>query len=472
MDRVNDPVGEEFMRCALGDVRRNRRASLLASRLVSNGGRSLAQTCGTWPSAKATYRLLRSPGVTPERLLHGHRLQTGARASGRRVVLAAQDTTTLSFGDRAPIPGLGPVDSALAVQGFFAHTALLIDPDTDSILGVAAQEIWSRSWTPVPKDESAAARKKRPRESEHWARVQQDVARAFGREALPDGTWRPAGESTPHVVAVFDREGDIFEAMEELRRLDHGFVIRAVRSRKLKSPVGDATLSFDAVERSGELGQVPFEVPRRPGQSSRQTMLSVRATPLDLLPPKNRDRRGAALSVSMVLIREVDPLAGTEPVEWYLVTTEPCRTLEEALVVVGYYRFRWRVEEFHMGLKTGCGMERAQLEHYDALANLLAISSVAAWKILVMREESRKDASAPPPEVLSEVQKEILRAEFPRIGPAPRARDWLRAIAMLGGFFGRKSDGEPGWRTLWWGWQRLELLEKGWRLAHGALSRR
>ena len=31
-------------------------------------------------------------------------------------------------------------------------------------------------------------------------------------------------------------------------------------------------------------------------------------------------------------------------------------------------------------------------------------------------------------------------------------------VARLGGFLARKSDGEPGWQTLWEGWQQLQQL--------------
>lgn len=459
-------LSKEFARSPLGDVRRRIRAADLASLLVVASGRSLAQACGTWASAKATYSLLRKPIVTPENLLLGHRLETAARATGRRVVLAAQDTTTLSFGDRQPIDGMGPIDSGVSVQGFFAHTALLVDPDTETILGVGGQEIWARSWTPAPKAETGDERKKRARESEHWARVQEDVARAFGRDVGEDGVWTPAASTAPRVVAVFDREGDIFEAMETLQALGHGFVIRAIRSRKLKDPIGDATLSFDAVERAAELGEVKLVVPRRPGQPGRPATLTVRSVSFNVLPPKNRGRKGRDLELSMVLIREESPPDGIEPLEWYLVTTEPCATMDEAVRVVTYYRFRWRVEEFHMGLKTGCGVERAQLGSYHAFSNLVSIASVSAWRLLRLRDEARTDAPDAPPEVLNDVQKAVLRARFPRLAATPRAREWLRAVAMLGGFLGRKSDGEPGWRALWWGWQRLEQLEQGWRLAH------
>ena len=38
----------------------------------------------------------------------------------------------------------------------------------------------------------------------------------------------------------------------------------------------------------------------------------------------------------------------------------------------------------------------------------------------------------------------------------------MRWIAQLGGFLGRKSDGEPGITTIWRGWQRLQDLSAAW----------
>ncbi|WP_448287985.1 IS4 family transposase [Phormidesmis priestleyi] len=40
------------------------------------------------------------------------------------------------------------------------------------------------------------------------------------------------------------------------------------------------------------------------------------------------------------------------------------------------------------------------------------------------------------------------------------AQFW-QAVARLGGFIGRKSDGQPGWQTLWRGWLRLQDLAWG-----------
>ena len=41
----------------------------------------------------------------------------------------------------------------------------------------------------------------------------------------------------------------------------------------------------------------------------------------------------------------------------------------------------------------------------------------------------------------------------------------LLAIGRLGGHMNRRSDGMPGWLTLWRGMEKLRLMAKGARLA-------
>ncbi len=52
----------------------------------------------------------------------------------------------------------------------------------------------------------------------------------------------------------------------------------------------------------------------------------------------------------------------------------------------------------------------------------------------------------------------------------PSLREAVRMVASLGGFLGRKSDGEPGTKSLWLGLQRLEDLMAMWKIATGLPS--
>jgi hypothetical protein len=43
--------------------------------------------------------------------------------------------------------------------------------------------------------------------------------------------------------------------------------------------------------------------------------------------------------------------------------------------------------------------------------------------------------------------------------------EFYRELAKLGGFLGRRSDGDPGWITIWRGWEKLRTLVRGAQLA-------
>jgi hypothetical protein len=45
----------------------------------------------------------------------------------------------------------------------------------------------------------------------------------------------------------------------------------------------------------------------------------------------------------------------------------------------------------------------------------------------------------------------------------PTLREAMRMVASLGGFLGRKGDGEPGTKSLWIGIQRLDDIEATWK---------
>jgi hypothetical protein len=67
--------------------------------------------------------------------------------------------------------------------------------------------------------------------------------------------------------------------------------------------------------------------------------------------------------------------------------------------------------------------------------------------------------------VLTPLQMTVLCGLRPRLKPDCLASEALRAIAVMGGFMGRKGDGNPGWRTLWAGFEKLLMAERGFLVA-------
>ncbi len=423
---------------------------------------SLPQQMGGWAELKGAYRLLAHPKVSAEAILGGHQAATVQRSQAHARVLAIQDTTAQSFTHR--VKDDGPLNQLPAVHGQWVHTVLALSGSEHQVLGVLHQQVWARAErSRRKKKETASARKKRLRESLRWSEAVCAVSEMFS--TLPQ-------ERRPQVVHVMDREADIFEVLETLHAVGDSYVIRATRDRLLAAEAGQEpgpqrNYLFGFAEQAPVRGTVQQQVPARGGQPARVAQLEVRSCAVRLMPPLNRERRGDVLALHVVLAREVAPAPGITPLYWCLLTCLPIDTWQQVQEVLAIYEARWCIEEFHMGLKTGCQVEQRQLETCHALTNFLALATVVACGMLALRDAARQQPSPPASVLLSQVQLDLLAVLRPKLQlpEAPTAYEALRAVASLGGFIGRASDGEPGWRTLWRGWLSLLQAEVGFRLA-------
>ena len=134
----------------------------------------------------------------------------------------------------------------------------------------------------------------------------------------------------------------------------------------------------------------------------------------------------------------------------------------EAICCLEWYAARWSIEVWHRVLKSGCKIEKRQLQSAERLKRALSVYDVIAWRILYATMLGREcpDLAC---EILLESSEwqalycatfktKVLPLRTPTLGEAV---SW---IATLGGFLGRKSDGLPGPTALWRGFRRLADL--------------
>ncbi len=453
----------EFGQAQLGDTRRTKRAVQVAASLVRQPTSSIPKVHDDWSQTKGAYRLISNKQINHEALMSGHTTRTVERASNHAAILLLEDGSSFSFSGKKR-HGLGPVNDSPHSQGLHVHTVLAVSKGTHEVLGVLDQQLWVRSSQKKPKKESVSQRKKRNRESLVWVRSTERALNAFAKHS-------PLGPR-PKLISVGDRENDIYEALLEKDRLGMGYVIRAKCNRLLDDDDEAGASSepkrrylLEEVRTAPIVATTEVEVPARPGRAARTAPLEVRAMEATVCPPKNLDRKGHSLALNIVLAIEPNPPAGVEPLVWYLLTREPIATAEDVLAVVGIYQARWLIEEFHMGFKSGCHSEQRQFETAHAIKNFLAFAAVIAWHLLALRDLARRPEPIPASHVLSPTLLAVLAALRPRLPDQPTARQALRTIATLGGFLARKGDGEPGWRTLWRGFERLLASEAGYLAA-------
>ncbi len=457
---------DEFAGADFGDARIAGRLMRFATAVAKAPATGLPEAAGSDGELEGVYRFLRNERVTPARILAPHLARTVERV-GERAPLVVHDTTEFGFGGTSQRAGLGRISEEGEKQGFFGHYALAVAGDgSREPLGVVGLQTFARTGPPT-----APHRHKRragvPTERTRWSELALRVGKTF-----------------PTAIHVMDREADSYEIVSELTAADARFVIRVCRDRCLLRPEGTDSKLFGAADRGPIFAtrSVPLSRRRReadarnrkiyPPRGERLAELGLRATSHTIKRPHRRALENCpeSLTVNMVTVEEAHPPPDTAPVSWRLLTSEPVETVEQVEAVVDAYRARWVIEEYFKALKTGCAFEKRQLESLRTLVNALAVFSVIAWRLLLLRSVARLRPDAPASDALTERQVRVLQqlahlddqGVIPRIDlpPSPTAQHALAALAQLGGHI--KNNGPPGWQVLGRGYESLLLIELGW----------
>jgi Transposase DNA-binding/Transposase Tn5 dimerisation domain len=444
LSSLSDPLRwaqQQWSATALGDARRTRRAVQLGAALASRPDDSLPEQTGSWGAVKAAYRLLNEPEVTYTALSEPHWQATRQHAKQTGTVLFVQDTSDLDFTAHRQTTGLGWIGNT-GGRGFLLHSCLAVRPAAaPEILGLAAQQVWTRH--EVKKGtETRATRAKRRKESEVWAEVVETIG-----PAAPDQRW----------VSVSDRASDIFSFVRRARAQSWHALWRVGQNRLVRIGSGRVVKLLDWVRRLPAQTETVVELRGRDGQPPRTVRLQVAWSAVVLCPPRNGRQRQQE-PVSGWCVRCWEASKRKNALEWILFTTVPVTDVASALERIEWYRWRWMVEEYHKALKTGCAMEQRQLQSAQGLRALLGFLAIVAVRLLQLRTVARTAPATPASQVVEpELLETVVRL---RGGSADRrtADQFWRAVAGLGGFLARKGDGDPGWQTLWRGWQRLQDL--------------
>jgi hypothetical protein len=401
--------------------------------------------------AKAAYRLLDRPEVTHESVIRNHCQRTLEATAAPGDYLIIEDSMAAAYPGLAATEGLGPIGEGYT-RGLWVHNTLVVKVDwqtgQQALLGLLGQRVWARppeSTKKRKKEDNHARHMREDRESQRWMAA---VERTDG--PLENTTW----------TYVADRESDIYELFQSAWLNAWHFVIRASHRRALAG-AWEGTDLFTAAAQAPVRGILALRLP----QEGRTAKLEVRSTTLELRGPQRPGGALANTTVGVVHVIEVDPPAGAKPLHWVLLTDHDVDTLEQCVRVIETYRRRWLVEEYHKALKTGLKVEDSQLTTAQRLSALIGILSVVAV-FLVQRKLAAR--STPDAELQSDDADPTLIAILKKTDPPkgkPTQRWFWLAIAKLGGFLARKGDGDPGWLTLWRGWQTLMILARGYELA-------
>jgi hypothetical protein len=373
--------------------------------------------------------------------------------------LVIGDTTELDFGIHRAVPDLGPTGNGSG-WGFLLHNALMVEAQSKEVIGLAGQTIHYRPQKKkLSKKEHAAARLKRKRESDVWGIVIDQVG-----SPPEEVEW----------IHVLDRGGDNFEVFCHLLQQHSGWVVRAARLNRyvLAGPEKQRMPLSDYLPHLALLGSYELSLRARPQQPARTAKLEVRVGSIHMPVPHHKspwvqEFNPEPILMNVVYVVEVDPPADVEPISWVLLTSLPAETFEHAWEVIEYYEARWLVEEYHKALKTGCRVQDRQLKTASRLEAMVGLMSVSAVRLLQLKSLARTSPETPAQRVVPRIWLQMLKAARKGLH---RVHDltvgqFYREVAKLGGFLGRKGDGDPGWITIWRGWEKLNNFVHGATLA-------
>jgi hypothetical protein len=447
---MNTFFSQELRFADLGDKRLNRRLERLVTALADKPAASVPHALDDWGQTKAAYRFWDNDRVAAAAIRDAHRQATVARLPDAGVVLAIQDTTTLSFTGHKAVQGLGYLTKRHQ-RGLLVHSLLAVTDDGVP-LGVLHQQVWARATKRFGRRRTRSRRRTAHKESQRWLTALDEAAAL----ATP----------TRSVVVVADREADLFDLFAAPRPAGVDLLVRAKPRRRLHK---DARLLGQAAAAAPVVATLAVTLPRADDRPARTATLALRAAAVTLERPSVHPRRRflQPTPVQVILAEQTDAAPGETPLRWLLLTTRPALTPEAVVQAVVWYSRRWLIERLHFVLKSGCRIEALQLETAARLQRALATYLIVAWGLLWLTYQARRRPEEPWTAILDGTQQEVLLRHFrlPPDGPPPTLQEAVRLVARLGGFLNRRGDGEPGVQCLWRGWQELQAMAKGYRLS-------
>ena len=420
----------EFGGAELGDQRLNGRLVQSARALAAMPGRAFSGVAqGDKAAVKGYYRLIDKPDdsqVDMQAILAPHHERTVQRMRALPTVLCIQDGSDLNYSGLAQCQGLGSIgtnQTGARSPGLHLHSTLAVSTE-----GLPLGVLGAQCGAPIvrPEHDARAACDVPVEEKKTYAWIQGlreciEVARQ-----LPD----------TRLVCVMDREADFFELFDEQRNTvgnttskSGGRVDLLVRAKHDRATTGESHL-FDSVRGSTERARMRIAVPRqsarpkrakqkaRVGHPRRMAEVALRYREVELRAPAQHSTK-PPIKLWVVHVSEMGRPSDAQPVEWFLLSTRPITCVEQAQECLRWYCLRWRIEDWHRVLKSGCRIEALQHKTAERLKRAIAINLVIAWRIMLMTLLGRQCPDLPADVLFSDLEVEVLGAYAKKTVSAP-----------------------------------------------------
>lgn len=453
---------KEAKNMSLRDDRRNLRAARILEAIAGRPNASIPQANGSPASTKGTYRFVETDDFDEQDILAGHYHSTRNRiVADEGEVFVLSDGMDISLSSLKETTGLGPIGKKYT-RGIKTHNTLVLNKEFVP-LGLINVKYWVRDLEEFGKGKKRKPLKIQDKETYAWIEAIQAT-----EDSLPKNVG---------YTFIGDGGADIYDLFSMQRRTNSSLLIHLIQNRNIifteKNPEEKL---FDALDSVKSIGAITVSFPRTPTRAARETTLNIKVKVVDIKPPINRKKENLP-TLQITAISACEERKGkskytrksaskkskiSEPIIWRLLTTKKVESLEDAAALVYLYAKRWLVERYHYILKEGCRIEKLQMESVENLKRAIALYSIVAWRLMYITYIARIYPDQPCTIAFSNNEWQALWCYVYKkksIPPAPPTiKDAVLLLAKVGGFLGRKSDGEPGAKVIWRGIMVLDHI--------------
>jgi hypothetical protein len=166
--------------------------------------------------------------------------------------------------------------------------------------------------------------------------------------------------------------------------------------------------------------------------------------------------------VNVIYVREEQQDKTVEPIEWFLMTNEKVGNTDAAYEKAAWYMQRWKIEQFHYVLKSGCAVEKLQERSMEKTTLLVLMYSIIAAAIMNITYIARVHHELSCTVCFDEDERKVLYCTAHKTKTPPQQpytiAEAVTYLSWLGGPRRAPSDGPPGVKTIWIGVDKLNTL--------------
>lgn len=448
----------------------------MRAQMLNIGSSCINQIGRNWSEQTAFYRFMNNDKVTESSLL-SQCLSQQDSIDQEEELLVIQDTSQINLNHLQKSikdkEGLGVLNDGLTL-GYYFHGSLVLNKNYD-VKGISDVIMYGR---PAPStEESQYVRSRRrdnfPIEEKESYRWLLSVRNSTKYLKNPD-----------RLTFISDREGDIYEVLDQIDRQGSKFIIRSQHNRKINLEDDSNCRLKEFISTLKIQKKYRIKVPADDrGNKMRSAKLNIRYSKIKLSSPTHYGYEtdfSSQIECYVVNVFEEVKKGEKAPenlISWTILTNRKVENVKEAQGIIKDYRNRWPIEDVFRGMKNkGMQIDSATLKSGKALRKLAIMGFDISAIALKLRQAREGKNHIPVQEVFDEKQIECMdqlcsslegntqKLKNPHSKNSLAWAAWI--IARLGGWKGYKSQRPPGIITMKRGLIKFMDLFMGWSIKY------